>query len=184
MSGISSLNSLASLATRPVGNTQPVQPVQRVKQIEREDQPQKLPKTPAQDPDQYTQAPPKPSAGLYYVGQDEEGQRKIFFDEPTDGAKAPEAPKAAEAPEAVPAADKKDGQKANTLTTNTDKVDAEIRQLRNKQSKLQQQVNQTADPDRKAELQKKLNQAESELRTKDNDSYRRQNAQYTEGTPF
>lgn len=183
---ISSLNSLAAMAARPVGNTTPVQPVQRVKQIEREDQPKTLPQEPVQDPDEYTQAPPKPSAGLYYVGQDEEGQRQIFFDAPSDTPNAQNAPEDAQDKEAyaAPAAPKK-ADKSETLTTDTDKVDAEIRRLRNRQSELKQQVNQAAnDPERQAELQKKLNQAENELRAKDNDAYRRQNAQYTEGTPF
>lgn len=175
---ISSLNSLAAMAARPVGNTTPVQPVQRVKQIEREDQPKTLPQEPVQDPDEYTQAPPKPSAGLYYVGQDEEGQRQIFFDAPSDTPNAQNAPEDAQDKEAEAAP-------SETLTTDTDKVDAEIRRLRNRQSELKQQVNQAAnDPERQAELQKKLNQAENELRAKDNDAYRRQNAQYTQGTPF
>ena len=90
-------------------------------------------------------------AGLYQVGQDKNGNRKIFFDDP----KKP----------------------AEKCITNTDKVDREIRKLKEKKQQMEQQIRSASGDEGKVrELEKKLAQVEGELSKKDNDTYRRQNA--------
>ena len=94
----------------------------------------------------------KPS-GLYQLGQDENGNRKVFFDDP-----------------------KKSEEKC---VGNTDKVDREIEKLKEKQQQLEQQIQTAAGDEQKVrELEKKLAQVEAELRQKDNDTYRRQNSEF------
>ena len=64
---------------------------------------------------------------------------------------------------------------SSSATTDTDNVDKEIEKLKAKRTRLQQELN-TADESRKKELEQQLRQVEMELAQKDNDSYRRQNA--------
>ncbi len=102
----------------------------------------------------------KPS-GLYRLGQDEEGRKKVFFEQPEVNSDNPEQP-------------------AEKCTANTDKVDGEIKKLREKKQQLEQQIQSAAGDEAKVkELEKKLAQVESELSQKDNDTYRRQNAVIT-----
>ena len=105
--------------------------------------------------DEYTsskKAGEKPS-GLYQLGQDENGNRKVFFDDP-----------------------KKSEEKC---VGNTDKVDREIQKLKEKQQQLEQQIRSATNDEQKVrELEKKLAQVEGELRQKDTDTYRRQNSEF------
>lgn len=95
----------------------------------------------------------KPS-GMYQLGQNEDGSRKIVFDGP-----------------------KKSGEKC---VGNTDKVDREIKKLKEKQQQLEQQINAASGDEQKVrELEKKLVQVEGELRQKDNDTYRRQHSTFS-----
>jgi len=99
----------------------------------------------------------KPS-GLYRLGRDEEGRKKVIFGQPKVNSDNPERP-------------------AEKCTCNTDKVDREIEKLREKKQQLEQQIQSAAGDEGKVrELEKKLAQVESELSQKDNDTYRRQNA--------
>lgn len=94
----------------------------------------------------------KPS-GLYQLGQEEDGSRKIVFDDPH-----------------------KSGEKC---VGNTNKVDREIQKLKDKQQQLEQQIQTAAGDEQKVrELEKKLAQVEAELRQKDNDTYRRRNSSF------
>ncbi len=115
----------------------------------------------------------KPS-GLYRVGQDEKGSRKIFYDDPKKSAPRDEKsqPKAEGAGQGKP---------AEECTTDTGKVDREIRKLKEKKQQLQQQIRSASGEEEKVrELERKLAQVESELSRKDNDTYRRQNASVSE----
>lgn len=127
----------------------------------------------------------KPS-GLYRLGQDEDGRKKVFFDDPKKAGKAD----GDENPKVEPDnSDKNKDSKqpkinsdnpekpAEKCTTNTDKVDREIEKLKEKQQQLEQQIKSVSgDEEKVKELEKKLAQVESELSQKDNDTYRRQNA--------
>ncbi len=95
------------------------------------------------------------ASGLYRLGQDEDGRRKIFFDD------TPEKP-------------------AEKCTGNTDKVDREIKKLKEKKKELEQQIRSASGDEKKVrELENKLAQTESELRQKDNDTYRRQHSTFS-----
>lgn len=111
----------------------------------------------------------KPS-GLYRLGQDEGGKKKVFFDAPKKSGNADgnEQPKVkSDNPE----------EPAKECTTNTDKVDREIEKLKDEKQQLERQIQSTVGDEKKIkELKQKLAQIENELRQKDNDAYRRQNA--------
>ena len=117
--------------------------------------------------------------GLYRVGQDENGNRKIFFDDPKAGH-AKEQDDRSEKNEDGKAPNvgrDSQGKPAEKCVTNTDKVDREIKKLKEKKQQLEQQIQSASGDEKKIrELEKKLAQVENELSQKDNDTYRRQNA--------
>ena len=123
--------------------------------------------------------------GLYRVGQDENGNRKLFFDDPKAGHANGRGDRSEESEngKAPKAGGDSQGKPAEKCVTNTDKVDREIKKLKEKKQQLEQQI-QSASGDNKEnkirELEKKLAQVENELRQKDNDTYRRQNASVSE----
>ena len=107
----------------------------------------------------------KPS-GLYRLGQDENGNPKVMYDDPKRVAKAKDVQQKEE-----PA------KKAEKCTTNTDNVDREIEKLKEEKKQLEQQIKAVAgDKEKVKVLEKKLAQIEGQLSQKDNDTYRKQNA--------
>lgn len=70
-----------------------------------------------------------------------------------------------------------------TLTTNTDKVDREISQLKKAVSGLEEQYKSAlrGDPDSAKDIRRRLNLARAELEQKNNDSYRKNHANYFTG---
>ncbi len=135
--------------------------------------------------------------GLYWVGQDEKGSRKIFFDDPkavrgeeelkAAGAKEEEDPNAQEA-HSKKSADGKEPkiggdsqEEPETCVGNTNAVDREIRKLKERKQKLEQQIQSASGDEKKTkELEKKLAQVEQELSQKDNDTYRRQHTVFSQ----
>jgi hypothetical protein len=126
--------------------------------------------------------------GLYRIGQDENGNRKIFFDDPNksgraDGKKEPEV----DEDRSKEAADGKEPKvggnnqgKPEKCVGNNDKVEQEIRKLKEKKQQLEQQMQSASGDEKKIqELEKKLRQVEQELSQKDNDSYRRQHTVFS-----
>lgn len=119
--------------------------------------------------------------GLYRVGQDENGNRKIFFDDPkADHANGKDgcSKEGGDGREPKVSGDGQ-GQPEEKCVVNTDKVDREIKKLKEKQQQLERQIQSAAaagDEEKIRQLEKKLAQVESELSQKDNDTYRRQNA--------
>ncbi len=108
----------------------------------------------------------KRPTGLYRLGQDENGNRKIYFEDPngrepkTDGEN-PEKP-------------------VEVCVGNTDRVDGEIRKLKEKRQQLEQQMQSASGDEKKVrELERKMAQVEQELNLKDNDTYRRQHTVFT-----
>ena len=99
----------------------------------------------------------KPS-GLYRMGQDENGNPKVLYDDPKKVQK------------------KSATGKAEECTTNTDAVDREIEKLKEQKRQLEQQIQAETDEKKVKALEKKLAQVEAELNQKNNDTYRRQNA--------
>ena len=125
----------------------------------------------------------KKPTGLYRVGQDENGNRKIFFDDPkadhTDG----KDDRSREGEDGKRPKVRRDsqGKPAKKCVTNTDKVDREIKKLKEKKQQLEQQIQSVSKDEKKIrELEKKLAQVENELSQKDNDTYRQKNASVSE----
>ena len=126
----------------------------------------------------------KEPVGLYRIGQDENGGRKIFFEDPdkADRADGKEEPKAEKADGKKPKIDDGDsqGKPAEVCVGNTDKVDREIEKLKEKKRELEQQIQSASGDERKIqELEKKLTQVEQELSQKDNDTYRKQHSEFS-----
>ena len=140
----------------------------------------------------------KKPTGLYRVGQDENGNRKIFFDDPKADHADGKDDRSGEGEDGKgpKVSGDNQGKPAEKCVTNTDKVDREIKKLKEKKQQLEQQI-QSASGDEAPfghpsmpsgnnkenkirELEKKLAQVENELSQKDNDTYRRQNASVSE----
>ena len=136
--------------------------------------------------DEYVPEEPQEPSGRYWMGKDEDGQPKIYFDDPeraADGPKQPEdAPEAEEPKQAGQGAKGPEGKKDKdeTWECNTDKVDREIEKLKKKQQELEQRLNSETDEAKIKDLEHQLAQVEQELKQKDSDTYRRQHAVYTQ----
>ena len=117
--------------------------------------------------------------GLYRVGQDENGNRRIFFDGPkADHADGKDDHSGeGEDGKGPKVSGDSQGEPEEKCVANTDKVDREIKKLKEKKQQLEQQIQAASGDEKKIrELEKKLAQVENELSQKDNDTYRRQNA--------
>ena len=130
--------------------------------------------------DEYVPEEPQEPSGRYWMGKDEEGQPKIFFDDRSRTADLPKQPEGSPEAEEPDLADqgakgperKKD--KDEVWEGNTDKVDREIEKLKKKQQELEQRINTETDEAKIKVLERQLAQVERELKQKDNDTYRRQ----------
>ena len=70
---------------------------------------------------------------------------------------------------------------AEVCIASTDKVDGEIERLKAKEAQLSEQLGASDNPAKKGDLERQLAEIQNELRQKDNDTYRRQNTQFTSG---
>ncbi len=101
------------------------------------------------------------------VAPAEEDQRDVAPDEKDEDEKSKKA--------------SDDKKTVRTGTVDTGKVDAEIRKLKQEKQRIAQALRQAAGDDQDQEaLQKRLEAVDSELRVKDTDAYRKQNAEYSE----
>ena len=140
--------------------------------------------------DEYIPEESQEPSGRYWMGKDEDGQPKIYFDDPERAADAPKQPEGApekpdaDAPEepdpAGQGAKGPEGKKDETWECNTDKVDREIEKLKKKQQDLEQRLGTETDEAKIKDLERQLSQVEQELKQKDSDTYRKQNAAYTQ----
>ena len=135
--------------------------------------------------------------GLYRIGQDENGGRKIFYDDPKaargDGKEMPGAdagrsreaadgkqPKAERNNREEPKAAGNNREEPEKCVGDTNAVEREIRKLKEKRQQLEQQIHSASGDEKKIrELEKKLAQVENELSQKDNDTYRRSHSSFT-----
>ena len=130
--------------------------------------------------DEYVPEEPQEPSGRYWMGRDEDGQPKIYFDDPERAANAPKQPEdTPEAEEPDPAGQGAKGpegekDKDEVWEGNSDKVDREIEKLKKKQQELEQRLNTETDEAKIKDLERQLAQVERELKQKDNDTYRRQ----------
>lgn len=108
--------------------------------------------------------------GLYHVGQDENGNKKVYFNDPKKADN--KSPKVnADAPD--------DGEEK--CVGNTDQVEREIRELKEEKKQLEQQLKAASGDEKKTkELENRLAQVEQELSQKDTDTYRRQHSTFTD----
>lgn len=121
----------------------------------------------------------KGPTGLYWIGQDENGSRKIFFDDPKKAARAG-ADDPGESDGRMPKADEKCQEEPEICVADTDAVEREIRKLKDEKQQLEQQIQSASGDEKKIrDLEKKLAQIEQELSTKDNDAYRRQHTVFS-----
>jgi len=149
-----------------------------------EDKTQGSPTAPARD--EYIPEEKQEPSGRYWLGKDEDGRPKVYFDDPERAAdasgKQDEIPDA-DNPERGRRADgtekKEPANKAESCTGNTDKVDREIEKLKKEKEELESRINCETDDTKIRELEKKLAQVERALRQKDNDAYRRQHATFS-----
>ncbi len=112
--------------------------------------------------DEYVPQEESPAAsGRYWIGRDGDGAPKVFFDDPEAGE-----------PEAA-------GRPAERCVCSTDQVDREIRQLREEQAQLEKQLRSETDEAARRTLERRLAQVTRELSQKDNDTYRRQHADFS-----
>ena len=121
--------------------------------------------------DEYVPEEKQEPSGRYWLGRDEDGRPKVFFDDPE---LADDQPSDAPAPEK-----KVEGDNAERCTGSTDQVDREIERLRKRKETLEQQINVQTDEVKLKELEEKLAQVERELAQKDNDAYRRRHTVFS-----
>lgn len=114
--------------------------------------------------DEYVPEEQREPSGLYWMGRDEDGQPRIYFDDPERAADNPE---------------RTDGEKDEVWVGNTDRVDREIEKLKRERQELEQRLGTETDEARIKSLERQLAQVERELKQKDNDTYRRQHTQIT-----
>ena len=128
--------------------------------------------------DEYVPEEPQEPSGRYWMGRDEDGQPKIYFDAPERAADAPgqpeDAPEAEEPKQAGQGAKSPEGKKEEVWEGNTGKVDREIEKLKKKKEDLEQRLNTETDEAKIKDLERQLAQVDRELKQKDNDTYRRQ----------
>ena len=125
----------------------------------------------------------KKPTGLYRIGQDENGNRKIFFDDPKADHANGRDDRSREGEDGRKPKVGRDsqGKPEEKCVANTDKVDREIKKLKEEKQQLERQIRSASGDEKKIrELEKKLAQVENELSQKDNDTYRRQNASVSE----
>ena len=109
--------------------------------------------------DEYVPEEPQEPSGRYWMGKGEDGQPKIYFDDPERAADAPKQPEGtpdAKKPDTdAPAEPDPAGQgakgperkkdKDEVWEGNSDKVDREIEKLKKKQQELEQRLNTETD---------------------------------------
>ena len=170
------MQSISGINFGAVQPSVPLAGVEEPKKVQRpEDETQSRYQKPVMD--EYVPEEKTEPSGRYWLGKDEDGKPKFYFDDPERTEDAPDTSdrdKSAEGPEK--SGSDKDGQ---SCTCNTDKVDREIEKLKKQKQELEQQINRETDESKTEDLKAKLAQIEKELSQKDNDTYRRQHAVYT-----
>ncbi|MDE7313618.1 MAG: hypothetical protein K2N87_18675 [Eubacterium sp.] len=159
---------------------------EKTEKVDQAKQAQKDERVPAQDAYISSGKSGAKPSGLYRVGQDEHGNRKIFYDDPKQSDKASGEKNPKKAGESSEKSVKKAAggpeKPIEECVSNTDKVDREIKKLKEKRQQLEQQIRSALGDEKKIrELEKKLAQVENELSQKDNDTYRKQHSTVTEG---
>lgn len=133
--------------------------------------------------DEYIPSEKDEPIGLYSMEQDENGNPKIKLDSSESRpANKPDKQedKSADKSDEPDKADKPEKEKSESeeCICNTDKVDRELKRLREKAERLEQQL-RSATGEEAEKLQKQLAAAQNELVQKDNDTYRKSHAEFS-----
>ena len=116
---------------------------------------------------------------MYRLERDENGNRKIVFDDPKKARDIEESENGKENKQSKVQEENPQNPEEKCVG-NTDKVDREIEKLKEKKKHLEQEIMSASGDEQKIqELERKLAQVESELSQKDNDTYRKQNSSFT-----
>ena len=170
------ISGVNTVAVQPLTTAEKVLGASKVQKPEEEDQSRQL--KPVMD--EYIPEEPQEPSGRYWMGKDEDGQPKVYFDDPERAANAPKQPEdTPEAEEPNPAGQgakgpEREKDKDEVWEGNSDKVDREIEKLKKKIEELEQRLNAETDEAKIKDLERQLAQVERELKQKDNDTYRRQ----------
>ena len=176
------ISGVNTVAVQPLTTAEKVLGASKVQKPEEEAQGRQL--KPVMD--EYIPEEPQEPSGRYWMGKDEDGQPKIYFDDRSRAADAPkqpeDAPEAEKPKQAGQGAEGPEGKKDKdeVWECNTDKVDREIEKLKKKQQELEQRLNSETDEAKIKALERQLAQVEQELKQKDNDTYREQHAAFTQ----
>lgn len=135
-----------------------------------------IPAAPATD--RYVPEEKHTPCGLYWMGKDEDGSPKIFFDNPAPKAADP-LPEDENSPPPEGPEKPASGKGEEKCTCDTSKVDREIQQLKKRREQLESQLRTETDEVRARDLKRQLAQLDRELAQKNNDTYRRQHAQFS-----
>ena len=170
------ISGVNTVAVQPLTAAEKAQGASKVQKSEEEAQGRPL--KPMMD--EYIPEEPQEPSGRYWMGRDEDGQPKIYFDDPERAADTPKQPEDApetEEPDSAGQGAKGPERKKDedeVWEGNTDKVDREIEKLKKKHQELEQRLNTETDEAKIKDLERQLAQVEGELKQKDNDTYRRQ----------
>ena len=152
------ISNMVSGAVRPLAAAAGVRAASEVQRPEAE----AFPRSRAPVVDEYVPEEKQEPSGRYWLGKDEDGQLKVYFDDPERADSKPS-----------------DAPKAERCTGNTDQVDREIKRLKQRKETLERQISAQTDEVKIRELERKLAQVERELAQKDNDTYRRQHTVFS-----
>ena len=153
-------------------NTAAVQPLTTAERV-RGQKPEEAGKRPLKPVmDEYIPEEPREPSGRYWMDRGEDGQPRIYFDDP-------EAAGSDGKPEEAPAAERPEGEKGEKCICNSDKVDREIEKLKREKKELEQRISTETDEAKIEDLERQLAQVERELKEKDNGTYRRRHSTYT-----
>ena len=124
-----SISRVNTAAVRPTVGKETAAPVTQQPEKEKSSSPQKLAR------DEYVPEEEREPIGRYWMGKDEDGQPKVFFDSPEQPTpQKPEAPLkpdgSAQGPESAP------GRKKERCVADTSKVDRELDKLKKKKEEL------------------------------------------------
>lgn len=153
--------------------------------------------------DEYTPEQKEPPSGRYWLERDGDGRQVVFYDGPQQPAGGPARPETGDTPasggaqprqaEDAPDADAPQPGKAaggpeekrapendqERCTVDTGRVDREIEALKKQKQELERQLKAETDETKARALRARVAQIEQELSQKDNDTYRRQHAEYS-----
>lgn len=170
------IQSVSGLVSNPAQSSAAASGVKGPLTVQRpEDRTDTRPVTPEMD--EFVPEEKREATGRYWLGRDEEGLPKVYFDDPEQAADKPQGTD--EASKAAAPAKRAGEDKKEVCIGSTDQVDRQIEQLKRKRDELERQLRTETDDTKAKALEQQLAQVERELNQKDNDTYRRQHTVFS-----